>query len=544
MAFDGSDATGKPMNTTQTTATIAFGNAPGAVASAGGQGGWTTVDRELMHASLADVVDPALVIGLDGEVLAWNQALRELVCHAPTDPLPASVFEIVPEAEHARWRRWFQTLMAGEHLPSVHGTLRCRDGNREVDGALLAVSVAEDRMVVRAHLHDRSRESRAESARRESEDRFRTLCTMAPVGVFQTDPEGKLTYTNDRWRRLAGLHHVSDPRGVWWQMVHPDDRPRVLGLWESSRRHGHEFLAEFRLLVGNGESRWSRTRIAQRSGLDGRLQMFIGTTEDVTDFKRIELELAAARDAAMQSAQLKANFLGNVSHEVRTPMNGVMGMLELLSETTLDGNQRRYTDIARESATVLLRLLEDILDFSRLEAGRLRLSPVQFSPALVVRESCESFLAKAESKGIRIEQSVDARLPHSIRGDPARLQQVLGSLVGNSVKFTDRGTVSVSCQTVSADAGRCVIRFEVADTGIGIAEDTRARLFQPFYQIDGGLTRQHGGTGLGLAISRQLVELMGGEIRMESRPGEGARFWFDVPFGLEPGSAADSRSAR
>ena len=137
--------------------------------------------------------------------------------------------------------------------------------------------------------------------------------------------------------------------------------------------------------------------------------MFIGTTEDITDLKRIELELAAARDAAMHSAQLKANFLGNVSHEVRTPMNGVMGMLDLLSETALDGQQRRYTDIARESATVLMRLLEDILDFSRLEAGRLRLSPVPFSPALLVRESCESFLAKAESYSARARCSKKSR---------------------------------------------------------------------------------------------------------------------------------------
>ncbi len=506
---------------------------------------WTTVDLELMHASLADVVEPALVLGLDGEVLAWNLSLRQLLCRDAADPVPRSIFDIAPEPEHPRWRGWFQTLMAGEHLPSVHGSLRCADGGlREIDGALLAVAVAEDRMVVRAHLHDRSRESRAEAARRESEDRFRTLCATAPVGVFQTDPDGRLTYTNDRWRRLGGLHHVSEPRGVWWQVVHPDDRPRVLGLWESCRRHGHEFLAEFRLLVGQSQSRWSRTRIAQRSGLDGRLQMFIGTTEDITDLKRIEMELAAARDAAMESARLKANFLGNVSHEVRTPMNGVLGMLELLGETPLDARQRRYTEIARESASVLLRLLEDILDFSRLDAGRLRLEALPFSPEALLRDTCELFQAKADSKGIRLGYAMDARLPGTVVGDSVRLRQVLGNLVGNALKFTDRGSVAISCQMVSVDARRCVVRIEVADTGIGIPTEARPRLFQPFYQVDGGLTRQHGGTGLGLAIVRQLVELMGGEMRLESTVGEGSRFWFDVPFALETGSPTDPAPGR
>ena len=506
---------------------------------------WTTVDIELMHASLADVVDPALVLGLDGEVLAWNQAIRSLVCRDAADPMPRSIFEILPEPEHPRWRGWFQTLLSGEHLPSVHGTLRCGDGGvRDIDGAFVAVAVAEDRMVVRAHIHDRSRESRAEAARRDSEHRFKTLCATAPVGVFQTDPDGRLTYTNDRWRRLGGLHHVPEPRGVWWQIVHPEDRPRVLGLWESCRRHGHEFLAEFRLLVGQGQSRWSRTRIAQRSGLDGRLQMLIGTTEDITDLKRIELELAAARDAAMESARLKANFLGNVSHEFRTPMNGVLGMLELLGETPLDAQQRRYTEIARESASVLLRLLEDILDFSRLEAGRLRLDASSFSPSALLRETCELFQAKADTKGIRLESAMDPRLPRTVAGDAVRLRQILGNLVGNALKFTERGSVIVSCQMVSADARRCVLRLEVSDTGIGIPAEARPRLFQPFYQVDGGLTRQHGGTGLGLAIVRQLVELMGGEIRLESTVGEGSRFWFDVPFALEAGSPADPASGR
>ncbi len=499
------------------------------------RGAWTAVDRELMHASLTDVLEPALVLNLNGEVLAWNLALRQLLGpEGSNPPLPESIFDLVPDEEQARWRGWLQRLMKGEHLTSIKGVLRCRDGDlREVDGALLAVSLAEDRLVVRAHFHDRSRESRAEAGRRDSEDRYHSLCALAPVGVFQTDPNGRLTYTNERWRQLGGLHQVPEPRGVWWQVVHPEERPRVLGLWESSRRHGHEFVAEFRLLVGKGQTRWGRTRIAQRSGLDGRLQMCIGTTEDITDLKRIEVELAAARDAAMASVRLKGQFLSNVSHEVRTPMNGVLGMIELLADTQLDPQQRRYADIAHESATVLLRLLEDILDFSRLEAGRLRLEAEPMSPARVMTDVCELLRLKADGRGIQLNHRCDPRVPVRVIGDAVRLHQVLGNLVGNAIKFTDRGGVSVSCQTVSVNARRSVVRFEVADTGIGIPTEACSRLFQPFVQVDGELTRRHGGTGLGLAIVRQLVELMGGEIQVESTIGQGSRFWFDVPFGME-----------
>lgn len=525
-----------------------MGAVPARPAPAGvvpGAGGWAPVDLEMMRASLSDSPEPGLFLDLNGDVMAWNSPFRELACGTAGSTVPRTVFDMLPESEHARWRGWLQRLMEGEHLPSVQGVVRSADGVlHQVDGALLVVQVAEDRVVVRAQLHDRSRESRAEAARRESEDRFRTLCAMAPVGVFQTDPEGRLTYTNERWRRFGGLHQVTEPRGVWWQVVHPEDRPRVLGLWESCRRHGHEFLAEFRLLVGHGQTRWGRSRIAQRSGLDGRLQMFIGTTEDITDLKRVEAELSAARDAAMESARVKAQFLSNVSHEVRTPMNGVLGMLELLGETPLTSQQRRYAQIASESASVLLRLLEDILDFSRLDAGRLRLESVPFAPAALVREQVELFQSKAAGKGIRLDLRLDPRLPATVSGDPVRLRQVLGNLLGNAVKFTGQGGVTAACETVSADADRCVLRFEVVDTGPGIPEEAIPRLFQPFYQVDAELTRRHGGTGLGLAIVRQLVELMGGEVRVESAVGEGSRFWFHVPFLLEAGPRDNPRSTR
>jgi PAS domain S-box-containing protein len=496
---------------------------------------WSPVDRELMAASLTDVTEAALILQLNGELLAWNRAFRQLVGAAGTDPVPASLYELIPAEERACWSAWLDRLLKGESIPRVRTVFQTRGGLPcGVEGSLVAVSLGEDRIVIRAQFHDRSRESRAEAARRDSEERYRTLCSLAPVGVFQTDPEGRLTYTNQRWRQLAGLHHVSEPRGVWWQVVHPDDRPRIIAMWESARRHGHEFVSEFRLLVGFGQLRWGRTRLAQRSGTDGALVSCIGTTEDITDLKRVESELAAARDAALQSARLKAQFLSNVSHEVRTPMNGVLGMLELLAETPMDAKQQRYSDIARESAAVLLRLLEDILDFSRLEAGRFRLERAPMDPGHLLGEICLLHRPKAEARHIQLIHQVDPRLPGPLMGDSVRLHQVLGNLIGNAIKFTDRGAVTASCTLLSADARRCILRFEVSDTGIGIPAEALTRLFQPFYQVDGDLTRRHGGTGLGLAIVRQLVELMGGEVKVESTPGTGSRFWFDLPFEPAP----------
>jgi signal transduction histidine kinase/DNA-binding NarL/FixJ family response regulator/HPt (histidine-containing phosphotransfer) domain-containing protein len=254
---------------------------------------------------------------------------------------------------------------------------------------------------------------------------------------------------------------------------------------------------------------------------------YIGPIISVTETAFSRLEKTTAK--ALEAARLKSEFLANMSHEIRTPMNGVLGMIELLSRTSLDEKQSRYLGTLQTSAGGLMSVLNDILDFSKIEAGKMELREENCRVRALVDEVTELFAARAELHGVRIEASVDGDVPSQVEADTERVRQVLSNLVGNAVKFTESGSITVRASVEEAKGQMFLLRFEVTDTGIGIEPALQSKLFEAFSQVDGSLTRKHGGTGLGLAICKQLVVLMKGRMGVTSEPGRGSTFWFVLP---------------
>jgi PAS domain S-box-containing protein len=366
------------------------------------------------------------------------------------------------------------------------------------------------------------------------------------VGIFEVDLRdgeyigGRAHFINV-WEQLGNQPPDSSVESTaestaWMASLHPDDRDRVLSKIRAQLAGAaNDYHVAYRARHRDGSDRWMLARGTITRDESGKAVRVTGSRVDVTDLKQIENELRQAKEAAEAANHAKDEFLANVSHEIRTPMNAILGMTELALDTPLTNDQRQILKTVKSAADNLLGLINDLLDFSKIEAGKLELDSSEFSLRAALGDTLGALKVRADAKGLGFSCDVRPEVPDPLLGDAGRLRQVLLNLVGNAVKFTEAGKVSVRVDVADAPReGNIALRFTITDTGIGIPQEKQQKIFRAFEQEDTSTTRKFGGTGLGLTIAARLVELMGGLISVDSRPGKGSTFAFTACFKRPP----------
>jgi PAS domain S-box-containing protein len=519
-------------------------------------------ERRHLAAILDSLPDAAFVIDDKGVLTAWNRATEEMTGVKAADIIGKGDYEYAEAFYGQRRPILIDLVFASEdevrtnyrHVRRVgdallgEGHVRTQAGEIWFEGSATALRDSEGRIIGAIEVvRDFTTRRKAELAIEESRQQLSTILDNLPDAAFVVDQNYKVVAWNRALVAMTGVEAnemLGKGQGDYALPFYGERRPIMVDLVAKSdeeitqrypvvRREGDVLSGETTIRV-RGQTLYIQPRAVALRNAEGEFIGGIEIIRDLTERKRAEDELAAAREAAEKASQAKADFLANMSHEIRTPMNAIIGMTHLALQTSLDDRQRNYLEKVDAAARNLLGIINDILDFSKIEAGKISFERIEFDLDDVLDNLADLLVIKAQDKGLELLFDVGTDVPTALVGDPMRLGQVLTNLASNAIKFTEKGEVTIAVRCVNECVDNAELRFSVTDTGIGLSEEQRARLFSAFSQADSSTTRKYGGTGLGLSISKRLVELMEGEIGVESRLGVGSTFTFTARFDRHP----------